>query len=221
MQNVESFMAPVSIDPVVFSLIEDKLHILLILRDHEPYEKTWALPGGTIDKGNDMRLEDSVARVLKEKTGTEVNYVEQLKSIGGDFDPRGWTLSISYIALVAKQQITQNAKWVAVDKLGDYYFGFPHHPQIIEEAMSRLTNKVNYSTLPMHLLAKDFTLPQLQKVYEVLLGEKLDKSTFRKKLEETGLLKETGEMLKEGAFRPAKLYSVARQEIVHFGKNII
>lgn len=211
----------VSIDPVIFSLIDNKLHILLIKRDKEPFKDTWMLPGGAIKTSVDASLEQGVNRVLSEKTGVTINYSEQLLSIGGDIDPRGWTVSISYIALVSEQALNQNAKWVELNSLKDYYLGFKHHYEIIEKAVDRLTNKVNYSTLPMHLLGENFTLPQLQKVYELLLGEKLDKSTFRKKIEETGLLKETGEMLKEGAFRPAKLYSINKNEIYHFKRNII
>jgi 8-oxo-dGTP diphosphatase len=224
MQNhKEMYQSVISIDPVVFSLIENKLHILLLKRGEkkEPYAGTWMLPGGVIEKNIDSSLEDGVSRVLKLKTGVDINYIEQLISIGGEIDPRGWTVSISYIALVSEQKPGVEAKWVSIEDLGDYYLGFNHHHTIIEKAIKRLTSKVNYSTLPIHLLKENFTLPQLQKVYEVLLGEKLDKSTFRKKIEETGLLKETGELLTGGAFRPAKFYSVNKQEIVNFGKNII
>lgn len=219
MQNVNTQV--VSIDPVIFSLIDNKLHILLLNRDKEPYKDSWMLPGGAVNKEIDNSLEDAVNRVLSDKTGIKINYSEQLVSIGGDIDPRGWTVSISYIALVSEQKLAPHAKWVALDNLSDYYFGFKHHVDIIEKAIDRLSNKVNYSTLPIYLLGDNFTLPQLQKVYEVILGEKLDKSTFRKKIDETGLLKETGEMLREGAFRPAKLYSLNNKNIHHFNKNII
>lgn len=219
MQNVNTQV--VSIDPVIFSLIDEKLHILLLNRDKEPFKNSWMLPGGAVNKDIDNSLEDAVNRVLSNKTGVKINYSEQLVSIGGDIDPRGWTVSISYIALVSEQKLTNNAKWVALDDLSNYYFGFKHHLDIIEKAIDRLSNKVNYSTLPIYLLGDNFTLPQLQKVYEIILGEKLDKSTFRKKIDETGLLKETGEMLREGAFRPAKLYSLNNKSIHHFNKNII
>lgn len=209
-----------SIDPVVFSLIDNRLHILLIKRQEDPYKDRWALPGGLVIPSLDQSIQDSVVRVLKSKSGAEVNYVEQLESIGGYRDPRGFSISIAYMALVAKQDIHANARWVAVDELDAYDVAFDH-PAIVAEAIRRLTNKVNYSTLPMHLLGDNFTLPQLQRVYEILLGEKLDKSTFRKKIEESGMLIETGEMLKDGAFRPAKLYEVAQQKIVHFTKNIV
>lgn len=224
MQNVnekKDLGIVVSIDPVIFSLIDEKLHVLLLFRgDREPFKNTWMLPGGALDKNVDNSLEDVLHRVLRDKTGVQANYVEQLITMPG-VDPRGWTISISYIALISEQTTHPDAKWVALDELKDYYLGFSHHYTIIEEATKRLTNKVNYSTLPMHFLGDNFTLPKLQKVYELLLGEDLDKSTFRKKIEETGLLKETGELLKEGPYRPAKLYSINKQDIYHFKRNII
>lgn len=209
-----------SIDPVVFSIINDELHILLYKRPKDPHKDSWALPGGLIRPDEDMSLEDSVGRVLKLKTGAEVNYSEQLCSVGGYRDVRGWTLSVAYIALVSTQEVNSVSQWIPVRELGNIALAFDHN-KIIETGIKRLTDKVNYSTLPIHLLGDDFTLPQLQHVYEILLNEPLDKSTFRKKIEETGLLQETGEMLREGAFRPAKLYKLKDQRVINFGRNIL
>lgn len=209
-----------SIDPVVFSIINNQLHILLYKRPKEPHKNSWALPGGLIRPNEDRSLEDSVNRVLKLKTGAEVNYSEQLCSVGGYRDVRGWTLSVAYIALVSTQEINSISQWIPVNELKNMTLSFDHDI-IIEKGIKRLTDKVNYSTLPIHLLSSDFTLPQLQRVYEILLGESLDKSTFRKKIEETCLLQETGDMLKEGAFRPAKLYKLKNQEVINFGRNIL
>ena len=209
-----------SIDPVVFSIIDNQLHVLLYKRPSDPYKNSWALPGGLIRPEEDASLEDSVGRVLKLKTGAEVNYSEQLCSLGGFRDVRGWTLSVAYIALVSTQELNSDSEWIAVSKISKMKLAFDHE-KIIEAGVKRLTDKVNYSTLPMHLLGADFTLPQLQKVYEILLGETLDKSTFRKKIEETGLLHETGDMLRNGAFRPSKLYRLKNQSIVNFERNIL
>jgi ADP-ribose pyrophosphatase YjhB (NUDIX family) len=210
-----------SIDPVVFSIIDEKLHILLYKRNQEPHKDSWALPGGLIRPQEDNSLEQSVNRVLKLKTGMEVSYVEQLCSLGGFRDVRGWTLSVAYIALVTKQEVNLNSQWISVENLKDYKLAFDHQ-QIIETGLKRLTDKTNYSTLPIHFLETNFTLPQLQKVYEVFLGKISDKSTFRKKIEATGLLKETGQMFTGGAFRPAKLYTLAQNsKIVNFEKNMV
>ena len=209
-----------SIDPVVFSIVDDQLHILLYKRPKDPHKDSWALPGGLIRPDEDMSLEDSVGRVLKLKTGAEVNYSEQLCSLGGYRDVRGWTLSVAYIALVSTQEVNSVSQWIPVSELANTTLAFDHD-KIIDQGIKRLSDKVNYSTLPIHLLGDNFTLPQLQKVYEILLGEELDKSTFRKKIEETGLLQETGEMLREGAFRPAKLYKLKDQRVINFGRNIL
>lgn len=209
-----------SIDPVVFSIINDELHILLYKRPKDPHKDAWALPGGLIRPNEDMSLAESVGRVLKLKTGAEVNYSEQLCSVGGWRDVRGWTLSVAYIALVSTQEVNSVSQWLPVRELPNIALAFDHD-KIIEAGVKRLTDKVNYSTLPIHLLGVDFTLPQLQRVYEILLNEPLDKSTFRKKIEETGLLQETGEMLREGAFRPAKLYKLKNQRVINFGRNIL
>lgn len=216
--NIEPIFC--SIDPVVFSIEDNELHILLYRRPKEPYKDSWALPGGLIQPNQDDTLEESVSRVLGEKTGVEVNYVEQLQSLGGWRDVRGWTLSVAYIALVGKQELNTNAEWIPVSELGEYELAFDHF-KIIDLALERLTSKVNYSTLPMHFLEDNFTFPQLQRVYEILLGEPLDKSTFRKKIEETGMIEETGHMIKEGAYRPSKLYRLAHSGIVNFGKNMV
>ncbi len=209
-----------SIDPVVFSIIDEQLHILLYKRPKDPHKDSWALPGGLIRPDEDMSLEESVGRVLKLKTGAEVNYSEQLCSVGGYRDVRGWTLSVAYIALVSTQEVNSVSQWIPVSELANTTLAFDHD-KIIETGIKRLTDKVNYSTLPIHLLGDDFTLPQLQRVYEILLNEPLDKSTFRKKIEETGLLQETGEILREGAFRPAKLYKLKDQRVINFGRNIL
>lgn len=209
-----------SIDPVVFSIVDNQLHVLLYKRPKEPHLNSWALPGGLIRPDEDGCLEDSVGRVLKLKTGAEVNYSEQLCSLGGYRDVRGWTLSIAYISLVSKQEINSISQWIPVSELEHMNLAFDHE-KIIDIGIKRLTDKVNYSTLPIHLLGKDFTLPQLQKVYEILLKEPIDKSAFRKKIENTGLLQETGEMLRKGAFRPAKIYKLKDQKVINFRRNML
>lgn len=211
-------MFPVSVDPVIFSIIEGELHVLLMKRESDTFNKMWALPGGLM-REEDNKIEDAVARVLNVKTGANVNYMEQLCTRTGH-DPRGPTISIAYIALVDKQEVNSNAVWKSVRKVNEMTLAFDHN-EVINLAVERLTNKVNYSTLPMHFLPQPFTLPKLQQVYEILLDEKLDKSTFRKKIEETGIIYETGEQVKEGAFRPAKLYRLVNSDVFNFNSNIV
>jgi hypothetical protein len=210
---------PVSVDPVIFSIEKEKLHVLLIKRKSETFNNTWGLPGGLMHS-DDKTLEDAIGRVLTKKTGAKVNYVEQLCTRTGH-DPRGPTISIAYIALVDQQSVLSNAVWTPVEDVVSMELAFDHK-QVIEQAVARLTNKVNYSTLPMHFLPQPFTLPKLQQIYEILLGEKLDKSTFRKKIDESGVIEETGEQIKEGAYRPAKLYRlIDNGKVFNFNSNII
>lgn len=209
-----------SIDPVVFSIINKSLHVLLITRDKSPCKGMLALPGGLIQKTLDKDVDSAVDRVLKLKTGVQINYREQVISLGGFRDPRDWTLSIAYMALVSPQEVNENSQWVDIKNLAKMDLAFDHK-MIISCCVERLTSKVNYSTIPMHFVESEFTLPDLQKVYEVMLGEKLDKSSFRKKIEETGLLLDTGKMRKDGAYRPSKLYSVKGNSVKHFDKNIL
>lgn len=216
--KLEKNFFPVSVDPVIFSIINDELHILLINRKSETFDGFLALPGGLMHQ-EDKSLESAVTRVLEMKTGAKVNYMEQLESRTGH-DPRGATISIAYIALVNEQKVQSNAVWKPVGEVKKSKLAFDHNA-VVEKAISRLTSKVNYSTIPMHFLPQPFTLPKLQQVYEILLGEKLDKSTFRKKIDETNAIYETGEQVKEGAFRPAKLYRLVKDEVYNFDSNIV
>ena len=213
-----NYVFPVSVDPVIFSIVDNDLQVLLIKRKGDTFNNLWALPGGLMHE-NDSSLENAINRVLSNKTGAQTSYVEQLCTRTGH-DPRGPTISIAYIALVDKQKVLSNAVWTSVKDIENMELAFDHK-QVIKQAVNRLTNKVNYSTLPMHFLPQPFTLPKLQQVYEVLLGEKLDKSTFRKKIEETGVIHETGEQIKEGAYRPAKLYHLLDNEVFNFDSNIV
>jgi 8-oxo-dGTP diphosphatase len=208
----------VSVDPVIFSIIDSKLHVLLKKRENNPFKDFLSIPGGLMES-TDLSMEEAISRVLKNKTGAEVNYMEQLLTRSGH-DPRGATVSIAYIALVDNQKVLEGSYWMDVNIAMKENLAFDHN-EILEKAVKRLSDKVNYSTLPMYLLKRPFTLPRLQHVYEVLLGESLDKSTFRKKIEEAGLLKETGELVRDGAFRPAKLYDFSNQNVHNFSKNIL
>lgn len=216
--KLEKHVFPVSVDPVIFSIINNELHILLIKRKSETFDGFMSLPGGLMHK-DDKSLESAVIRVLELKTGAKVNYVEQLESRTGH-DPRGPTISIAYIALVNEQQVQSNSVWIPLHEINDIKLAFDHN-EVVAKAVSRLTSKVNYSTIPMHFLPQPFTLPKLQQVYEILLGEKLDKSTFRKKIDETNAVYETGDQVKEGAFRPAKLYRLVKDEVYNFDSNIV
>jgi 8-oxo-dGTP diphosphatase len=197
-----------TVDAVVFGLDEGALKQLLIRRgkEKEPFYNHWALPGGFINLEED--LEASVRRELQEETGLTVSYLEQLYTFGRpDRDPRGRVISTAFLALVRTQQVTgaddaKEARWFPVDQLPALAFD---HAEIIELGIRRLRSKVRWQPVGIELLPEQFTLTDLQRVYEIILGHPVDKRNFRKRVLGYGVLGET-EQLRRGATRPAKLY---------------
>ncbi len=210
----------VTTDVVLFTLRDGILSVLLIERANPPHQGMWALPGGFLEIGED--LESCAKRELQEETGIEGVYLEQLYTFGApDRDPRERIISVTYFALTRSDTLQPRAAsdaarvaWFAVTDLPKLAFD---HADIIRLAQQRLVAKLNYSTIAFQLLPETFTLSQLQSVYEVLLGEPLDKRNFRKAMLARSILRETGEFARSGNHRPAKTYRVinpARVEII-------
>lgn len=183
----------VTVDVVVFTLIDEALHVLLVQRPqhgNEPFPGQWALPGGFVDVLQDDDLQDCALRKLREKTAVASPYLEQLGSWGGRLrDPRGWSVTQVYFALLPHHELqprkganAADVRWFPVDATGlaqpDVGLAFDHG-LILSAAMERLRSKVEYTSLPAFLLPELFTLPQLQHVYEIVLGRPVDKSAFR------------------------------------------
>jgi 8-oxo-dGTP diphosphatase len=217
-ENIQQNLFVASVDPVIFSLMDEDLFVLLVRRKSETFDNFLSLPGGTLNH-EDQNLENGIIRVLDEKTGVNANYMEQIYTRVGH-DPRGPTISVAYMALVHKQDVKDKAFWVNVKDIEHISLAFDHK-EVIEKGIKRLTDKVNYSTLPIHFLEQPFTLPKLQKIYETLLNEKLSKSSFRAKIEETGILEDIGQKVKEGPYRPASLYKLKENKVFNFSKNMI
>ncbi|PRP93121.1 Bifunctional NMN adenylyltransferase/Nudix hydrolase [Enhygromyxa salina] len=201
--------AALTVDCVVFGLGEDELEVLLIRRALEPFANRWALPGGFVHI--DETLEDAALRELEEETGLRKVYLEQLYSFGAiDRDPRERVVTVAYYALVKLSDHkvraatdASDAAWFAVSDLPDLAFD---HAQIVDMALNRLRAKVRYQPIGFELLAKKFTLTQLQRMYEVILERTLDKRNFRKKILGMDLLVELDEVQKDVAHRAARLY---------------
>ncbi|WP_370679731.1 NUDIX domain-containing protein [Comamonas sp. GB3 AK4-5] len=207
----------VSVDTVVLTLRDGALQLLLLRRAQPPFQGVWALPGGYVHADEDADAKASALRVLKDKLGITGAYLEQLATFSGPArDPRGWSVAIAYCALLPWEQVPQCAdvQLVPVEALGTLPFD---HRAIVDAALQRVRNKSQYSSLPVHLCGPSFTLPQLQQVYEHLLGEPLNKVSFRRKMDEMALLEAVpGAMQSGGAHRPAQLYRVRapyRQEL--------
>jgi ADP-ribose pyrophosphatase YjhB (NUDIX family) len=218
-------MRPIAtVDLAIFALAESGLKVLLMRRGAAPFAGNWALPGGWIHVDEDIDLEAAARRVLRDKTGVETPYLEQLQSVGNvSRDPRGWSLSIAYVALISADEVrpgqAENANDVAwfpvADDGGAAELAFDH-TEILASALTRLRNKVEYSTLPVHLLPARFTLSELQSVYERILGRRLDKSAFRKRIAEAAFVEPIPGELRRASNRPAQLYRLKEARSTRF-----
>ncbi|MBK9049878.1 MAG: NUDIX hydrolase [Chloroflexi bacterium] len=195
----------VTVDVVIFSLVEDDLKVLLVERDRPPYIGYWGIPGGFVY--GDESLEQAAARKLDEETAVKDVYLEQLYTFGHpQRDPRARVITVAYFALLPYATIrTLNEKtgWFSLKNLPELAFD---HAEIIHYALTRLRYKLEYTTVGFQLLPDVFTLSELQKAYEIILDEKLDKRNFRRKILSAEILQDTGKMKRDGEGRPAKLY---------------
>ncbi len=202
-----------TVDCVIFGLSEDSLKVLLIQRAHDPYSGYWAFPGGFVDM--DETTEVAARRELAEETGIQEMFMEQLYTFSGvDRDPRERVVSVAHFALVklSDYKVTagsdaNRAEWFAVDQVPKLAFD---HDQILQVALARLKGKVRYQPIGFELLPEKFTLGQLQKMYEHILGRELDKRNFRKKILGMELLLPLTEQQKGVSHRAAKLYQFDR-----------
>lgn len=202
----------VTTDVVVFAVDAAALKILLIQRSDKPFKGAWALPGGFLHMGEE--LVDGAARELREETGITPAHMEQLCTVGGvNRDPRGRVISVVYMALVRVVDHTPRAgsdagkaMWFDVEELPELAFD---HGEVIKIARARLRAKIRYSPLGFDLLPDPFTLPELQRLYEIVTGRGLDKANFRKKMLSSGLLLPAG---KTSIGKPTTLYEFNRDE---------
>ena len=203
-----------TVDVAIFTVADESPQVLLVQRPEvagEPYPGLWALPGGFVDIERDRDLEACALRKLKEKTGVASPYLEQLGSWGGSKrDPRGWSATHAYFALVAAEPLTPggnapDARWFAVEGTSVSVKLAFDHAEILSAAVVRLRNKVEYTSLPAFVLPKEFTLSELQRVYEIVLGRSLEKSAFRTRVLAADLVKPVGK-IRRGPNRPAQMY---------------
>lgn len=193
---------------MLLSLREGRLQVMLLKRDREPFAGALALPGGYVHAEEDQDCEDAARRVLRDKAAIDGPYLEQLASFSGPGrDPRGWSVSVAYFALVALPAAPRPGQhWLPVERLPALPFD---HARIVATAVERVRSKTAYSSLPVHLCAEPFTLPELHAIYEALLGEAINPVSFRRKLDELAILEPVpGAKRAEGAHRPAQLYRV-------------
>lgn len=194
-----------TVDVVIFTVLKDDLEVLLVQRpkdDGDPFPGQWALPGGFIDVGLDQNLVSCARRKLLEKTGVSSPYLEQLGSWGGAArDPRGWSSTHAYFALISADEIqlekganAADVAWFKVDHLPPKMKLAFDHAEILRTAVERLRSKVEYTSLPAFLMQEPFTLPQLKATYEVVLGRPIDMPSFRTRMIAADFLDEAGLM---------------------------
>ncbi len=203
------------IEVVVLSVIDNCLQVLLAKRTDAPYAGKWALPGGVVRIDLDSSLEASAQRVVAERLGMTIPNMEQLCAVGGPKrDPRAdWALSIVFKALMRVEGVTANAgkriealAWRSVaEAIEDRTLAFDH-AELIERAVNTTRSQIDSLVIPPGLLDEQFTLGDLQAICEQVLGKKLDKSSFRRKLAIRNVVEPIGGAMRGGAFRPAQLY---------------
>jgi 8-oxo-dGTP diphosphatase len=207
----------IAVDVVLFAIQGGRLKVLLVKRQQAPFRGAWALPGGLV--GAEESIDTAALRELQEETSIANIYLEQLYTFGEPGrDPRGRIVTVAYYALVHWQQFqfrarrrASEADWFPVRRLPPLAFD---HRHIVEYALERLRNKVNYTTVGFQALPRRFTLTELQSAYEVILGRRLDKRNFRRKMLQLGILKDTREIRSSGRQRPARLYTFTEPKVI-------
>ena len=208
----------VAVDVALFTIQENSLKVLLVKRRVPPFSGAWSLPGGFVRR--DESVDEAALRELQEETGIRTVYLEQLYTFGElHRDPRGRVISVSYYAVVGwerfhaggAEQRARDEAWYPVNRLPAVALD---HRDIVQAALERLRNKVNYTSVAFQLLPKKFSLSELQRAYEVIMGQRLDKRNFRKKMLQLGILRGTGEQQSQGRQRPARLYAFTETRVI-------
>jgi len=212
-----------TVDCVIFGYeAGSKLKVLLIQRGHDPYEGMWALPGGFVEEHEELR--EAAARELEEETGVKNVFIEQLFTFGvPERDPRGRVVTVAYYALVnfklhpvSPNSDAKNAEWFDVDELPQLAFD---HRKIMDVAIKSLRTKFRLKPIGFELLPEVFTLSQLQKLYETVLGvPKLNKRNFRTRILKMGVLDEVGKQ-ENVSHRPAILYTFNKDKYEQLAKE--
>lgn len=220
------YSSAVSIDCVLFGFDGGELKILLIERNEEPFKDWWALPGNLVAENES--LDQSASRILHELTGLSNIYMEQYYTFGEvGRHPQGRVITVAYYAILrlggdkALKPLTnyaKNAQWINVQELPKLAFD---HQHIFDKGLEKIKRRIKHLPIAFELLPEKLTLTQVQNVYELILGKKLDKRNFRKKILSFGVLRELDEKQKGVSFRAATLYKFDRRKYAKlFGKAI-
>jgi len=207
----------VAVDLLIFSINDQKLKVLLLNISQGPYKNKWALPGALV--GIDVSLDNSAKNILEDKAGIKGVHLEQLYAFGGvNRDLRGRSISVAYMALVDSDKHSPETtnyyseiKWIEIDNLPKLAFD---HRDIINYGIDRLRGKLEYSNIAFGLLPKEFTLPEMKNIYEIILGTPVDKRNFYKKIKQLNILDETNKERLGPKNKPAKLYKFKKRTLI-------
>jgi len=208
----------VAVDAIIFTVFKGELRALLIQMKKAPYEKQWAFPGGLID--NNEASEEAARRILKTQAGVEDVFLEQLATFDEPKrDILGRVISIAYLALVPHEHVQlkttdryMDVAWQSMKRLPKLAYD---HTQVAKAALARLRSKLEYTNIAWSLLPTEFTLTELQHIYEVILDHPIDKRNFRKKILSLGLLASAKKKRKGVSHRPAELFRFKERKPVN------
>lgn len=184
----------VTTDCVVFGFDGHNLKILLIERGLEPYKGCWAFPGGFLNM--DETAEQGALRELREETGLDLNYLKQVGAFSDvNRDPRTRVITIAFYALAKKSSVrggddAARAQWFPIDDIPHLAFD---HDYILRKTMNKLRQDLHFEPIGFGLLDEQFSIPELQRLYEAILGVRFDRRNFHKKMLQTGILEEIDE----------------------------
>ena len=222
--EAKDYQAPaLSVDMVLFQIIDRRLYVLLINRADAPFKGMWALPGGYNPKGETTT--QALERIVKQKAGidiTDLPVIEQLYAFDTVArDPRGHCLSVTYLGLglgivPVGGKSTHQPQFYPFDELPEMAFD---HADIVRFARERLIERLKETSIVYGLLPNLFTMTLLQEAYEAVLNHPLDKRNFRKKFQSLNLITPTDEFHQTGAHRPARFYKFKSRKLVLLSKD--
>ena len=209
----------VLVDIALFSIVDGNLRVLLVQRAREPERSRLALPGGILKPEIDGNLESTARRVMRRKVSVEIPHFEEVQTFSGpNRDPRGWSVSVLYWALLPHDKINalikdkvEDVDWFNAET-SEKDLAFDHGSHV-SSAVRLLRNRISVSSpaLPLHLLPEKFTLTELQSTCETILGRTIDKASFRRRVREHPDLYELKGEMQRGSHAPAQLFK-ARNE---------
>ena len=208
---IDYFRNGISIDCLLFTVIEQKLQALLLRRKHELFNGEWSLPGRLLR--SDMEPEYGLMRIMESLTGRTNVYYKQIRAFTGvNRHPQGRVVAIAYYGLTHPSKIelgtpdmASEVAWFPIDEVPEMPFD---HNDILHSGLRRLRRRVHSRPVIVEMLPDRFSMPELQRAYELVLGEQFDKRNFRKRFLESGLLEKLDEFQKSPRTRPAQLYRV-------------